>query len=313
MKQPIRVDFLLRAESPIAHHAEVTGNIATMMREDLAFGDMTHSVPIITGDAMRHGLRAASASLALEAAGIETGLGESAVRFLYNGGGIGGQPGATVDVKAYREMVEIHPALALLGGCVDNRILAGSVQVGRAMLVCSEAVDAGVLPAWVHEGAPEEIRRSCVAWVDEVMRTRMEPLMQPGKRALAGAEADDYLERLIAGQATNTMMPRTFEVVKAGGVFWWSVNAQPINDIQRDAFYAMIGRFLSNPTVGGKRGSGFGRLSLVRAWGCAAKPARIDASEISMVDVCEDAAERHAEYMANNAARLAELLRKVKS
>lgn len=313
MKQNnIRVDFLLRAITPIAHHAEVNGNIASMMREDLAFGAHTHSVPIITGDTMRHGLRAAAADLALEAAGITGDLGESAVRFLYNGGGIGGQPGASVDVKAYREMVEIHPALALLGGCVDNRILAGSLQVNRALLVCSEAQDAGVLPEWVG-CASEQVERSCVAWCDEVMRTRMEPMMQPGKRALAGADADDYLERLIAGEATNTMMPRTFEVVKAGALFWWSVSAQPVNGLQRDAFWAMVGRFLSAPTVGGKQGSGFGRLSLVRAWGCTSMPARVEASPMTMADACDAAADRHAEHIAKNAERLADMLRKVKS
>lgn len=311
--KPIRVDLTLRATTPIAHHEGVVGNIASLMREDIAIGGETYRVPIVSGDAMRHGLRESAADVALNAAGITGGLSEAAVRFLYNGGGIAGQPGASVDIAQYREMVEWYPAFGVLGGCVSNRMFPGTLSVNRAILVCEETVEAGVLPAWVAESAPGEAGRPSVAWVDEVQRVRMEPMAQPRHRAMAGEEGASYVERLLDGTAQNTIMPRTFEVVKAGALFWWSVTLRPVTDEQEDAFWSMLGRFLSDCRVGGKQGTGHGHLAPVDTWNCALKPAAIDANPFVLLGAVEPAANRHTRHMVDAAERFRAILGAIQS
>ena len=67
----IRVDFVLEAVQPIAHHEEVIGNSAVAMRRKIRQPDGGWSrVPVVTADTMRHGLRETAAYFVLEHAGM---------------------------------------------------------------------------------------------------------------------------------------------------------------------------------------------------------------------------------------------------
>lgn len=277
MMEQRKYEFILRADSPIAHHSESIGNAAVAMRKKVRQPDGSFaSVPCVTGDTMRHGLREASSYCLLDAAGLldAPDLSEAACRLLFSGGMVTGSAGGAVRLAEYREMVDLVPPLALLGGCAQNRVIPGRLEVGYAELVCEE--QRHMLPEWVVEYAERDgaLVSSCRTHIEEVTRVRMDPMLDPGKRALlSSGEREAVDQRLLASETASaardaaerdesksTMLPRSFERIVQGSLFYWSVTATCYSDLEIDTFTTMCAAFLANARVGGKRGTGHGRL-----------------------------------------------------
>ena len=282
MMEKKRYEFLLRAETPIAHAEGTMGNHSIAMRRKIRLKDGSWAhVPIVTGDTMRHGLREAAAYAFLDAAGLlgsEAQLTEGALRLLFSGGMVTGRGDAgVINLDRYREMVELCPPLALLGGCCDSRVIPGRIECDDALLVCEESRE--LLPEWiVREAGLLETSR---AHIEVVQRVRMDPTLDPGKRKLlapaaevatvqrltageAAHEADDAIERV---DAKSSMLPRTHEAVVAGSLFSWSVTATSWSALDEDVVHTMIAAFLTDARVGGKRGTGHGRIKALQARG----------------------------------------------
>ena len=281
MRQVLRYEFLMQADQPIAHHAEVFGNSAISMRRKVRQPDGAWAqVPIVTGDTMRHGLREAAAYAVLDAVGMldAPALTESALRLLFAGGMITGKGGesSTIKLDGYREMVDLMPPLALLGGCAQNRSIPGRMQVDDAVLICEETRH--LWSPWIREQMAERVTDTCRAHVEEVQRVRMDPSLTPDKRALltdggreiekrlgAHERASEKNDALSKDDAKSTMLPRRFETVVAGSLFSWGVTAVCLSDLDVGALNTMVGAFLSNAVVGGKRATGHGRMRAVAA------------------------------------------------
>jgi len=274
-------EILMRAETPIAHHQETFGNHAMVFRRKVRQPDGSWAdVPYITGDSLRHGLREAAAYVFLDAAGLldQADLTEAALRLIFNGGMVSGRGDASnIKLDHYREMVDLMPHLALLGGCASNRVIPGRINVEDAVLVCAESV--GIVPEWMvgRVGALDSGR----SHIEEVQRVRMDSTLDPGKRRLLSASAaGEVSNRLLASEdaagrdesiaiadAKSSMMPRTFETVAAGSMFSWRIVATCMSDLDVDTLHTMLGAFLSSARVGGKRGTGHGRISAVEGRG----------------------------------------------
>lgn len=274
-----RYEILLEAAQPIAHHQETLGNHAVIARKKVrqADGSFAH-VPYISGDTMRHGMREAAAYAFLDAAGLlgDAALNEATLRLLFAGGAMTGRGDAsTVNMDEYRQLCELVPPLALMGGCVSNRVIPGRLFVEDATLVCVETTRQ--TPSWAVDqcGALSSQREH----VEEVQRVRMDPTLDPGKRKLLtdGEQAriagrlesserahadDDALER---ENAKSTMLPRTFERIVQGSLFSWTVSAHTYSDLDIDTLHTALGVFLARPYAGGKRGTGHGELRVIGA------------------------------------------------
>lgn len=279
MMEQRRFEFILEAAQPIAHAEESIGNTSVAMRQKVRLpGGGFARVPIVTGDTMRHGLREAAAYAYLDAAGLlGSHLSESALRLLFAGGVVAGASGGAVKLGDYREMVDLFPPLALLGGCAQNRVVPGKVQCDAALLICDET--AHLMPPWVsewlrdHGGETEPSR----AHVEEVQRVRMDPMLDPGKRRLlTGGDAEHVEQRLLASETASAlndhaakdetksaMMPRRYERVVAGSLLYWSVSATCHSELDVDTFLVMCAAFLGNARVGGKKATGHGLLRAV--------------------------------------------------
>lgn len=272
-------EFLLEAVTPIAHHQEVFGNHAVVMRRKVRQPDGSWAnVPILTGDTMRHGLREAAAYAFLDAAGIlDAGnLTESALRLLFSGGMVTGKGGANgINLDTYREMVDVIPPLGLLGGCASNRVIPGRLVSEDAVLLCEESR---------HIASPWMVARAGTlsgarAHLEVAQRVRMDATLDPGKtkllsegerarvegRLLASESAHTADDAVEARESKSTMMPRTYECIAAGSLLAWRVVATCLSELDVDTFHAMVGAFLHSARVGGKRGTGHGLLRAVAA------------------------------------------------
>jgi hypothetical protein len=277
----LHYEFILEAATPIAHHSETFGNHAVLMRRKVRQpGGELVPVPYVTGDCIRHGIREASMIALLDAAGLLHGaeLTEAALRLLFAGGQ---QMGAQTAIKLdeYRRLVDLLPPLGLLGGCAQNRIIPGRLEVGDALLVCAETWH--LLPDWVRrhlaevEGTDGKATvPGCREHVQEEQRVRMDPVLRPAlRRLLSAGERDGAEQRLLAGEVAHedgdavavertksTMLPRTYETIAAGSLMYWYVSAIVHDELERDTALVAILSWLAQPSAGGKRGTGHGRL-----------------------------------------------------
>lgn len=278
-----RFEFILQAQQPVAHHEGSIGNQAMLMRERIFRLDGTSDlVPVITGDTMRHGLREAAAYATLDAAGLlgSRSFSEASLRLLFSGGQITGSAGGSVKLEDYRQMTDLLPALAILGGCAQNRSIPGRLFVDNAVLICDES--SHLLPVWV-ESWLGDVRGGDVTLdsfrdhIEEETRVRMDPTLDPGKcQLLTDGSKGDVQTRLLTSEAAgetgnakvkdkekSTMLPRTAEVIAAGSLFWWGVEATLYSELEEDTFDVMCASFLTNARVGGKRGTGHGLVRSV--------------------------------------------------
>lgn len=275
-----RYEMVLEAATPIAHSAGTTGNHSYLMTQRVRTRNGWEDVPIITADTMRHKLREASSLALLDAAGLHDGkLSEAALRLLFNGGMVSGSDGGAVKLDAYRELVELVPALGLLGGCAANRIVPGRLTVESALLICQETER--YVPAWALAAARERSGEldTFSAHVEEAQRVRMDAVLNPAMRKLlTEGEQVRIAGRLTAGERASAdgdavgkeseksaMLPRTFERVAAGSLFSWGVEAIVQSDLDEDVFNVTVMAFLARAVVGGKSGTGHGQLRIVAA------------------------------------------------
>lgn len=322
-----RFEFILEARQPISHAQETFGNSQVIMRQLVMQPDGRRArVPIITGDTMRHGLREASSFLLLEAAGLlEQKLTEEALRLLFAGGMVTGSSGSGVRLDEYRKLVELIPPLALLGGCAQNRVMPGRLQVDAATMICAETEH--LLPEWVKAWleAREGRVESCRAQVEEVQRVRMDPTLDPAKRLLltagerarvegrllaseAASEADDAV---AAAESKSSMMPFRYERVAQGALFFWGVTATCFSPLDVDTFVSMCGAFLRRAIVGGKKGTGHGWLFPVQAQDVRLANFVERSSSLDLVGPGQRAGETFRAHVSARAAEIAEALSRI--
>jgi hypothetical protein len=276
--QQVRFEIVIQAEQAIAHAEGTIGNVSVAMTRKVRLPDGAFvRVPIVTGDTMRHKLREAITYATLDAAGLldTANLSAAALRLLFNGGMLTGRGDANaVKLDEYRALMAALPHLALLGGCANNHMIPGQISVSDALLLCDETKH--LAPTWVLEWlAANGITLSTSrAHMDEEQRVRMDATLDPGKRRLLSGEARDHVERrlnaseqahaddnAVAREASkSTMLPRTAEVIAPGSLFMWDVTATVYSDLDIDTLHTMIAAFLANARVGGKSGTGHGKI-----------------------------------------------------
>lgn len=272
-----RFDLVLEAETPIAHHEGSIGNHASVMRRKVRTKDGWEEVPCITADTLRHKLREASALALMDAAGLGEGsLSEAALRLLFNGGMVTGSDGGAVKLDAYRELVALIPSMGLFGGCAQNRIVPGRLVVEDAVLICEETER--YISPWQLKVAREVTELDThSAHVEIAQRVRMDASMNPTMRNLlttsdqvkvlgkmSANERASETRNAIEKEATkSTMMPRTFERIAVGSMFAWSVEAIVQNEIDEDVLLVTLCAFLARAVVGGKQGTGHGKMRVV--------------------------------------------------
>lgn len=299
----VQVEFLLEAEEPICHARGNEGNMTIIHREPVRQPDgVFEEVPMVSGAAMRHGMREAVAYATLDAAGmLGTGaLTESALRLLFSGGQLvtkdekvvakkkaKGDAGPVVDLARdgsgsanladYRAMTELVPSLRLFGGCAQNRMIPGYLQVGSATLLCEETEH--VAPRWCVDLVKDQMGFKDLALASEHIHERVsyrhDVMLQPSKRELLLPEVRERMEHrlalsesasaaddVVAAKAYKTeSMPFSNEELKRGSLFYWRVDVTLSDDpIDMSTFVTALGGFLFNARVGGKQSDRHGHI-----------------------------------------------------
>ena len=138
MSENYTVICLSEATSPITHMARSEGNESLVAREPVVTPRGVGWIAYLSGNAIRH--------RCVREPGMRWLIGEYALRgtlsiaqlnFLLHGGNLT-EGGGRENTRRIADFQRLFPLGRLLGGCLPDQILAGSLQCWRGTLVCEE-------------------------------------------------------------------------------------------------------------------------------------------------------------------------------
>lgn len=205
----------LTALSAISHGAGTSGNTQLLRTRDVLTADGRRAtVPYVSGNSLRHTLRAALAWHLVRLLDIGDGsLAKRTVDLLWSGGALT-TTGNQADLDMSRRVHRLLPGLGLLGYSAKSDITAGTLFVDDVELVCQENTNR--LPARLadhpHAGMPSGGLRT------ETFGTRHDVAGTPVDRFIQLAEADtlDGASNVL----DTVQMIYDMQVIKPGAVLY---------------------------------------------------------------------------------------------
>lgn len=248
---PIRVlaiDGYLDALSPIQHGGdEKTGS--TPVLRSLTFWDPTANahvrLPFLAGNAIRGMLR----RLVMHDLVASLGYAVASPKLhhaLFTGGSLEGtdESAGKLDLAYRRRVRDLFPPLALFGTVLGNQMIPGCLRVDQAMPLCAEW-------AWAAPSTRRDdprCRHSVRTFTDVAFATRRDDLR-------AEREKDE--------QATQMLIE--FEAFIAGTRFAHGFTLVYPSALEVSCLGHALALWAEQPFVGGKSGSGYGRVALAYA------------------------------------------------
>lgn len=254
----VHIPLTLTALSPISHGAGTSGNTQLLRTREVVGPDGSRaSVPYVSGNSLRHTLRAAFAWHLVRTLDVEDGaLAKRTVDLLWSGGALT-TTGNQADLDMIRRVHQLIPGLGLLGYSAKSDITAGTLWVDDVELVCSE--NAHRLPPRLadhpHASMPNGAFRT------ETFGTRHDVAGTPVDRFIRLAELDGTLD--------SVQMIHDMQVIKPGATLYTGLHLAVPTFGHLAAFAAawneaaprVDGRDVIN--LGGKRSVGYGACAVV--------------------------------------------------
>lgn len=321
-----RIDIVFRALSPISQGQEVMGNHGLIKtRKIRRVGGGFVNIPEVTGNAMRNGLRRASAYAIIREAGLDGQLSDAAIRLLFSGGAVTGRGDASqINLDSYRELCDLVPPLALFGGCSDSHPHKSKLAASPLTLICKETYDH--LPPWVREWLAEQKESFDAARTHITVenRVQMPVLTDDTMRPLLTAAAQvDINKRLAAREQAHEgdepgekMGPRpySFEAVCEGSLWAWNVSYTVHSELEKDTAHAILtdALFVNAPfRVGGKIREGFGKLEVRKGWNLRPISVEQEATDMHSMVVRKGVGDLFRAHVRERKDRIREFLTRV--
>lgn len=254
----VHLPLTLTALAPISHGAGTSGNTQLLRTRDVIAPDGTRAtVPYVSGNSIRHTLRAALAWHLVRTLGVaEHSLPKRVVDLLWSGGALT-TTGSQADLDRTRRVHTLTPALGLLGYAAQSDITAGTLWVDDADLVCAE--NAPRLPARLQAHAHAAVPNGALR--TETFGTRHDVTGTPVDRFIA-----------LSGVVESTQMIYDMQVIKPGAVLYAGLHlAAPTAGHALALAVAIDG---AAPEVdgrrvialGGRRSTGYGQCTVDADW-----------------------------------------------
>lgn len=194
-------------------------------------------------------------------------------------------------------------------------------MVDDAILVCTATTRS--TPEWVLQQVGE--LHDPRAHVSQEQRVRMDALLSPEKCKLLSAEAQgralDHARdaetahvtdnAVLREGAKSAMLPRTYEVINAGSLFAWRVEALCTSELEVDTFHTMIATFMSSARIGGKKATGHGMVRPIAAQGVVVSRPRERANAVDVNALAPKVGELFRSHVTARSEKIAAFLRTV--
>lgn len=254
----VHLPLTLTALSAISHGAGTSGNTQLLRTRDVISPEGKRAaVPYVSGNSLRHTLRAASAWHLLRTLDVRDGtLPKRTVDLLFSGGALS-TTGNQADLEMNRRVHQLIPALGLFGYSARSDITAGTLWADDVELVCSE--NAARLPARLVDHPHAKLSNGALR--TETFGTRHDITSTPADRFMALADGLDTA-------VETTQMIYDMQVIKPGATLYTGLHLATPTWGHTAAFGAALdeaapeidGRRVIN--LGGKRSTGYGQCAL---------------------------------------------------
>lgn len=254
--EDVHLPLTLIALSPISHGAGTSGNTQLLRTRDIIAPDGKRaSVPYVSGNSVRHTLRAALAWHLVRTLAIPDGsLPKRTVDLLWSGGALS-TTGNQADLVMSRRVHRLLPGLGLLGYSAKSDITAGTLWADDCELVCQE--NASRLPPRLvgdpHAQMPNGALRT------ETFATRHDT---------AGTAVDRFIALADDAVLDTVQMIYDMQVIKPGAMLYTGLHLAAPTSGHLAAFATALdeaapvieGRRIIS--LGGKRSTGYGQCAL---------------------------------------------------
>lgn len=250
-----RIHCLSEALSPITHMMGTSGNEAIINREPVLFHNEIRSVPVLSGNAIRHHMiRDPGGMFMIKECGLMGKLNIDQANYLLNGGSLT-ESSTTENLGRIAEMQELMPLVRLLGGSLRNQVVGGSLAVLRGLLVCEE--NRNQITKLLPEGyeLPEQQLRPAEDFISEYQYTRGDAQRRPDSSLL--------LEEKPAGDEKTNLMIYNGQSVIPGSVFYHGFIMQNISPLEVGAVLHCLQLWeAGGGYIGGQSRIGHGKLKM---------------------------------------------------
>jgi hypothetical protein len=132
------ITCLSEAVGPITQMSGSSGNVSLVMREPVVTPKGVNLIPCLSGNAIRHRcVRMPGFRWLIGEYGLVGKLDLARLNFLAHGGNLT-EGGGRENTDRIADFRRIFPLGRLLGGCLPDQVLAGSLHVHRGTLACEE-------------------------------------------------------------------------------------------------------------------------------------------------------------------------------
>jgi len=278
-------------------------------------------IPVVSGNGMRGMLRdrgmwqmcRALGYGVNEQTGEVLGLSLPAFHFLFSGGSLTSVSTKGLDIDAARRVRALIPLVGLFGGAMGNQIMEGKLKIGKLLPICKEM--AHLLPAWCLPAQPQSFyefsQQEAFTRKDDEHNEKLRQLIAPEVRGLLEASAAAKRERRGTKEekpddevGQHQQMRYFVETLAAGTMFFWEIALEDVTDVEYDAFWVTMAAFGQSPYIGGKSGTGHGKVSInFKDW-MVIDPNQAAVSRLPDVPL----GERYRQHLANQGQAIRELL-----
>lgn len=249
----ITIRCLSEAVAPLTHMSRSEGNESLIAIEPIATTEGVKWVPYLSGNALRHRLvREPGARYLVEQLGLKGQLTLQQLNFLFHGGNLT-EGGGKENTARIAEMYRLFPLLRLLGGCLPDQVLTGSLHVWRGTLICRENASSlqKLLPdGWMQNEDGARLRHA-QDYLSGYQYTRSDA--QKTHPTLVSANA--------AEPVASNLMIFSGQAVMRGTTFLHGFVVLHPSPLELGALLHAIVLWSSHGTIGGQAARGHGKIA----------------------------------------------------
>lgn len=255
MPKTHKIHMLLETLSPLTHMMGTNGNEALINREAVIYKDEIRHLPVISGNAIRHKLvREPGANFVIGACNLAGKMNIDQLNYLFNGGSLV-QSSVSCNIRKIADMQMILPLYRLLGGCLKNQVVAGSLNVHRGMLICRENAEriSSILPEYCRiDNAIFPAER----FIDQYQYTRGDA------KKMKDIDYFAAVNELNAGEENekSNLMIFNGQTIVSGTMFYLGFVLNNVSDLELGALFDSLTRW--NGFLGGQGSRGHGRCKI---------------------------------------------------
>ena len=251
----IRIHGILKAVSLLTHNSGTSGNETIVNQEPVLYKGSVVQAPIISGNALRHRcIREPGSLWLIKQIGLYGQANVDQLNFLLNGGSLT-KSGTSDNMKIIAKLQELFPLIRLLGGCLPNQIINGSLICKRGILICAENLNQ------IAEQVPDELQfpvfqiNGAQSFIGKYQYTRGD--------ATKHKDFFDAVDDLNDEKSDSQLMIYSGQAIVPGSLFWNGFVLQNVSQLEFGALFHSLHEWdASGATIGGSQRVGHGQIEM---------------------------------------------------